>query len=75
MLECLDQHWSTSFKLRDPGDESPVPYRILMARIDGRLSGRPAMVRGKGGRGPPRYGFFAVTIQVAERCQTAPSRT
>jgi hypothetical protein len=37
MLECLDDDWSTSFKLRDPGDGSPVPYRILMARIENRL--------------------------------------
>lgn len=37
MLQCIDKDWSTSFKLRDPEDGSAVPYRIMLARIDGKL--------------------------------------
>jgi hypothetical protein len=36
MLELVDRDWSTSFKVRDP-DGSATPYRILLARVDGRL--------------------------------------
>jgi hypothetical protein len=37
MLELVDHDYSTTFKLRDPGDGSATPYRILAARIDGKL--------------------------------------
>ena len=37
MLQLVDRDYSTSFKLRHPGDGSAVPYRIFVARIDGQL--------------------------------------
>jgi hypothetical protein len=37
VLQLVDRDWTTSFKLRDPGDGGPIPYRILVARIDGVL--------------------------------------
>jgi hypothetical protein len=37
LLELLDRDFSTSFKLRDPGDGSAVPYRIMLARIGSAL--------------------------------------
>ena len=37
MLQLVDRDYSTSFKLRDPGDGSAVSYRIMLARIDGKL--------------------------------------
>jgi len=37
LLQCVDKDWSTSFKLRDPGDGSAVPYSIFLARIDRQL--------------------------------------
>ncbi|HTJ84551.1 MAG TPA: hypothetical protein VL400_22685 [Polyangiaceae bacterium] len=36
LLQCIDEDWSTSFKLRDPSG-GEVPYTIFLARIDGRL--------------------------------------
>lgn len=38
LLQLIDQDWTTSFKLRDPGDGSPVPYDIFVARLDGELT-------------------------------------
>jgi len=37
LLELLDDDWSTSFKLGHQRDGSPVPYRIMLCRIDGAL--------------------------------------
>ena len=37
LLELVDKDHSTSFKLRDPGDGSTVPYRIMLARIGNEL--------------------------------------
>jgi hypothetical protein len=37
LLELLDDDWTTSFKLRHPSDGSPVPYRIMLCRIEGAL--------------------------------------
>jgi hypothetical protein len=37
LLQLIDRDWTTSFKLRDPIDRSPVPYRIFVARIGGEL--------------------------------------
>ncbi|MBI4703210.1 MAG: hypothetical protein HY744_19005 [Deltaproteobacteria bacterium] len=33
LLELCDRDWTTSIKLRDPKDGSPVPYRLFVARI------------------------------------------
>ncbi|MBW2453263.1 MAG: hypothetical protein JRI68_02080, partial [Deltaproteobacteria bacterium] len=37
LLQLVDDDWSTSFTLRHPSDGSPVPYRIMLCRIDGAL--------------------------------------
>jgi hypothetical protein len=37
MLQLVDRDYSTSVKLRDPGDGSAISYAIALARIDGRL--------------------------------------
>lgn len=37
LLQCLDKDWSTTFKVRDPGDGSAGPYSILLGRINGKL--------------------------------------
>jgi hypothetical protein len=37
LLQCVDKDYSTSFKLRDPEDGTGVPYRIMLARVDGKL--------------------------------------
>lgn len=36
LLQCIDKDWTTSFKVRDP-DGDALSYRIMLARIDGRL--------------------------------------
>jgi hypothetical protein len=37
MIECVDRDWKPSLRLKDPDDESAIPYPVLLARIDGRL--------------------------------------
>lgn len=37
LLQLIDRDWTTSLKMRDPGDGSPVPYSIFVARIRGEL--------------------------------------
>lgn len=36
LLQCIDKDWTTSFKVRDPAGDV-LPYRIMLARIDGKL--------------------------------------
>ncbi len=38
MVELLDKDYTTSFKLRDPNTGAAVPYRMMLARIDGALT-------------------------------------
>ncbi len=38
LLQLIDRDWTTSFKLRDPNDGSPVPYHIFAARLGGELT-------------------------------------
>lgn len=37
VLQLIDADWSTSFKLRDPEDTAGMPYKLLLARVDGEL--------------------------------------
>ncbi|WP_437669511.1 hypothetical protein [Sorangium sp. So ce131] len=37
VLQCVDDDFQPSLRLRDPEDGSPVPYPILLARIGDRL--------------------------------------
>lgn len=37
LVECVDDDWAPSLRLRDPDDGSAVPHPVLLARIDGRL--------------------------------------
>ncbi|WP_437661601.1 hypothetical protein [Sorangium sp. So ce1182] len=37
VLQCVDDDFQPSLRLRDPEDGSPVPYAILRARINGRI--------------------------------------
>lgn len=36
LLQCIDKDWTTSFEVRDPAGDA-LPYRIMLARIDGKL--------------------------------------
>ena len=37
VLQCVDDDFQPSIRLRSPEDGSPVPYPLLLARINGRL--------------------------------------
>jgi hypothetical protein len=37
VLQCIDDDWTASLKLKNPDGGDPVPYPLFLSRIDGRL--------------------------------------